>query len=54
MNKANEQIFNGKDNDLGTTERKKLSWLELDESELLKLTDVSVCMYKAQQSSSLL
>ena len=30
------------------TDKKKLSWLDLDEEELLKLTDVSVCMYKEQ------
>jgi len=54
MMDKNNKVSNDRDNDSRTTERKKLSWLELDESELLKLTDVSVCMYKAQQSSLLL
>lgn len=34
-------------------EEKKLSWVELSEEEVLKVTDVSVCMYGKQDSKKL-
>lgn len=46
----------GKDTNKNTAERKEkkmISWLDLSEDELMKLTDVSVCMYKKQSQVEL-
>lgn len=47
--------INKKDRDLqAESDKKSLSWLEMDEETLFKLTDVSVCMYKRQSSNDTL
>lgn len=45
----NKNLNQGKPNT--KVSEKKISWMDLSEEEILKVTDVSVCMYGKQDNS---
>lgn len=47
--KMNKNLNQGKPNT--KVSEKKISWMDLSEEEILKVTDVSVCMYGKQDNS---
>ena len=57
MNNKIDNVSTSSDTDKcpvsGLTENKSISWLDLSAEELLKVTDVSVCMYGKQSSATI-